>query len=104
MSESVELVNGKYKAEKDPDAVLDYTWDFAAWLDAISDTIASVDFIESTVNPVTVVSSSNTTTQATAFVGGGSLAAEEDAFVTCRITTAGGRIQDRTLYLKIKSF
>lgn len=85
--------------KKDPNATLDYLFDWEAWLTEVSDTIMSVDWVLS--DGLTEVSSSNTTTGATIFVSGGVL--DESETITCRITTAGGRIDDRTITLKIVS-
>lgn len=85
--------------KKDPDATLDYTVDWTAYLAAIADTITSVTWVLST--GITKVSQSNTSTTATIFVSGGVEGSSET--MTCRITTAGGRIDDRTIALKIVS-
>ena len=85
--------------KKDPNATLDYLFDWSAWLTEVSDTITSVDWVLS--SGLTEVSSSNTTTGATIFVSGGTL--DESETITCRITTVGGRIDDRTITLKIVS-
>jgi len=83
--------------KKDPDATLDYTFNWLPWLAPISDTITDVEWVPD--EALTVESSSNTTARATAFVSGGT--AGETLRLTCRITTAGGRIDDRTIILKI---
>jgi hypothetical protein len=83
--------------KKDPNAVLDYTVDWGPYLTPLADTIASVTWITSA--GLTKVSQINTTTTATAFVSGGVLDTTET--LTCRIVTAGGRTDDRTLSLKI---
>lgn len=83
--------------KKDPNATLDYSFDWTAYLLPITDTIANVSFIASA--GITVVSQSNTPTVATAFVSGGVMGATET--LTCRIVTAGGRTDDRTIDLKI---
>jgi len=82
---------------KDPEEVLDYTFDWSAYLADITDTIVTVVF-----EPVGVVvdSSSNTTTSATAWVSGGVVG--NTATVACVITTADGRTAVRSIYLKIK--
>jgi len=85
--------------KKDPNATLDYMFDWTPWLTEVSDTIASVDWVLSA--GLTEVSSSNTTTVATIFVSGGVL--DETETITCRITTVGGRTDDRTDKLKIVS-
>lgn len=79
---------------KDPDATLDYTVDWSDWLAPLADVITSVDWVPSA--GITVVSQSNTSAIATVFVSGGVVDADE--FVTCRITTAGGRTDDRTIH------
>ncbi len=82
---------------KDPDATLDYEFDWEDWLTPIADTIASVAWV--LTDGLTLVSDSNTAMAAIAFVSGG---VEDDIEVlTCRITTAGGRIEDRSVNLKI---
>lgn len=71
--------------------------DWSEWLAAIDDTIATSTWIPEA--GLTVVSESNTTTTATAFVSGGTLG--EALTLTNRITTAGGRTDDRSITLKI---
>ena len=83
--------------KKDPDAKLDYMFDWTAWLLTVSDSIASAAFTGSA--GLTIVSSSNTANTATAFVSGGVAGGTET--LTCRIVTTGGRIDDRTINLKI---
>lgn len=83
--------------KKDPDATLDYTFDWSAWLTPIADSIVSVTWV--LTSGITKVSESHTTTTATAFISGGVVDATEE--LTCRITTAGGRIDDRTVSLDI---
>lgn len=81
---------------KDPDATLDYTVNWAPWL-TDGDAIDSVAW--EVPAGLTLVSSSNTTTKATAFLSGGELG--ERYRVVCRVTTTGGRIDDRTVQLRI---
>lgn len=88
---------GKAKIKKDPNATLDYSFNWAAWLALAADTIVSVAWVKST--GLTIVSQSFTTTSATVFLSGGVLGALES--LTCRITTAGGRTEDRTVFLQI---
>lgn len=82
---------------KDPHAVLDYTFDWSAWLTPLGDTISTVTWLPDA--GLTVVSSSNSTTTATAFISGGTV--DTNMNLTCRITTTGGRTDDRTIVLKI---
>ena len=81
--------------KKDPNATLDYSFDWGPYLTPLADTITLVEWVLST--GLTKVSQSNTTTTATVFVSGGVL--DETETLTCRITTAGGRIDDRTIEL-----
>ena len=83
--------------KKDPNAILDYTFDWTAWLLPILDTISTATFLPD--SGITVQSSSHTTTTATAFVTGGTVDTTQN--LICRITTAGGRTDDRTIQLKI---
>lgn len=83
-------------AIKDPGAVLDYTFDWAPWLG--TDTILTSTW---SVPPgMTLVSQSNTTTTATAFVSGGR--ADDQAIITNTIITVGGRTDDRSIVLSIQ--
>jgi hypothetical protein len=83
--------------KKDPNAVLDYTFDWAPYLLPLNDTILTVEWVVSA--GLTKVSSSFGTTNATAFVSGGVVGTTET--LTCRITTNGGRVDDRSITLKI---
>ena len=86
-----------FTAKKDPNATLDYTFDWSLYLTPLADVISSVTWVLS--SGLTKVSQSNTTSTATAFVSGGVLGATET--ITCRITTASGRTDDRTVNLRI---
>lgn len=81
--------------KKDPNAVLDYTVDWTAWLG--TDTIVDATWLLSA--GLTEVTKSRTTTAATVLVEGGVSGTDETA--TCRITTAAGRVDDRTITLTI---
>jgi len=89
--------SGKASIEKDPNAVLDYSLDLAAWLTDAGDTLASLDVIG---DGVTVASHAISGTSVIAWVSGG--VAGETATVTFRFTTANGRTDDRSIYLKIR--
>lgn len=83
--------------KKDPQATLDYPFDWAEWLTPIGDSIASVTF---TVDPsLTKVSQSFTSYVATAVISGG--VAGTTVPVACKIVTNGGRTDERTINLKI---
>ena len=76
---------------KDPDAVLDYQFNWGDWLGA--DTIASHTVTAAT--GLTVDSSTATSTTVTAWLSGGTEG--ETYSVTCHIVTAAGREDDRTM-------
>lgn len=82
---------------KDPDATLDYVWDWTDWLG--NDTISSF-----TVTPPTDITVEGTPTQldgvVTAFLSGGTL--NKSYIVVCEVITAGGRTDDRSIRLTIK--
>jgi len=82
---------------KDADAVLDYIFDWTEWLDYVTDTIASYA-IE--VDGVVLDSHSQNGKLITVWVSGGT--AGETASVTCQITTASSRIDERTIYLLVQ--
>lgn len=83
---------------KDPNALLDYVVDWAPWLaDSGSDTIASVVW---TAAGLTIASSSFTTTDATIRLSGGTSGMLYT--VSCRITTAAGRIDERSFKLRVR--
>lgn len=90
---------------KDPDAVLDYSEDWTAWLLQVTDTIDSAELIlkdpESTLaldpaHPAMLTDG----LIVTAWLIGGRPGTTEAG--TYRIHTAAGRTDDRTLYFKIK--
>lgn len=83
--------------KKDPNARLDYTLDWGPWLTPLADTIFSAVWLPSA--GITVDTPTHTTTTATAWASGGVVGDPE--FMTCRITTTAGRIDDRTVFFKI---
>lgn len=85
------------KFEKDPDAVLDYQINWAVWLDG--DTIVTSDWVLPADTDIVEDDSSNTTTTATIWLSAGT--AGQRYPITNRITTAGGRTDDRTIYIQV---
>lgn len=87
------------KLTKDPDAVLDYKFDWTDWLngDTISTRAVTVD------TGLTKDSDSITDTNksVTVWLSGGTVGTSYD--VRCRITTAAGRTDDRTVTIHIKN-
>ena len=88
----------KYTIIKDPDAVLDYTFDWATWLALVSDAIASHLMVTET--GITCDSSSIVDDTVIAWISGGT--AGTTYRLTCRIVTDGGRTDDRSIFIKIK--
>jgi hypothetical protein len=80
---------------KDADAVLDYGFNWAPWLD--SDTIATSEW--DVPEGITEDSDDNTTTLTTVWLSGGT--AGETYTLTNTITTAGGRTDERTVHIKV---
>lgn len=82
--------------KKDPDAVLDWVWDWNEWLDE-GEVIETSTFIASV--GITVDSNSNTTRTATVWLSGGT--AGQVYQVTNRITTSSGRTDDRSITIRV---
>lgn len=83
---------------KDPAAKLDYTIDWSPWLPA-GDTITAAVWV---VTGATVSASpppANTTRQCTVWLEAGTV--DTDAYATCRVTTTAGRIDERTIRVRI---
>ena len=83
---------------KDPDATLDYQFDWGPWL--VSDTIATSTWISDSGLTIVPASDSFTDTTTTVFVSGG--AAGEKYTLKNHITTAGSRIDDRSILIQIR--
>lgn len=94
---SFEIKGGKPTITKDPNAKLDYTFDWSAYLSPVGDAVAIAEFF---VEGVVIASQSVTPTTAVVWLTGGTLNSTHK--VTCRITTDGGRKDDRTIYISIK--
>lgn len=81
----------------DPQAVLDYQYNWGEWLPAGDSIIAHTVTAPS---GLTVDSSTATSTAVTAWISGGTIGAYYD--VVCHITTAQGREDDRTMQLVVE--
>lgn len=81
---------------KDPNAVLDYTIDWTRWL--AGDQIAASEWLVPT--GLTKVADSKTASSATVWLSGGT--AGQSYPVTNRITTAGGRTEDRSFTIRVE--
>ena len=77
---------------KDPNSTLDFPVDWSEWLDDSGDTISAVSWIVPA--GITKASEEHTDTVATIWLTGGTAKAIYP--VTCRVTTAAGRIEDFT--------
>ena len=83
---------------KDPDAVLDYSVDWSLWL--AGDQIATSQWILAPDTDLEAAADTNTTTKATVWLSGG--VNGTTYLATNRITTAGGRTDDRTISIKVQ--
>jgi hypothetical protein len=81
---------------KDPDAVLDYTGNWAAWLGV--DTILTSTW--EVPEGITKDSDDKTATTTQIWLSGGTVG--QTYLLRNRITTAAGRVDDRTIAIKIK--
>ena len=79
----------------DPHSDLDYTWDWSDWL-VDGDSGSSYEIIDASVD-LTLGAQAITATAYTRWIEGGTVG--ELYPVTCRITTAEGRVDDRTIQL-----
>lgn len=82
---------------KDPDAVLDYTCNWAAWLQD-DETIEDSEWLAS--DGITVDTTSISGGAAVVWLSGGDDGSTYK--VTNRITTSAGRIDDRTLTIRVR--
>lgn len=90
--------NAKYTITKAPKAVLDYPFDWSAWLSSIDDTI--IDHLIIVDDGIVCTSSVLSGNIVVAWISGGT---EGTIYrVTCRITTAGGRVDERSIFIKVK--
>jgi len=84
-----------WHAIKDPQATLDYPCSWAPWLG--TDTISSVTW--TVPAGITQTAATNTTTSATIWLSGGTVGTRYT--IVCRITTAAGRIDERSLIVRV---
>lgn len=81
---------------KDPDAVLDYTFDWSGWLEAAGgDKIATSTW--TLPAGIGTAGNTNSQTQTTIWLSGGT--AGTSYAILNRITTVGGRTEDRTMQI-----
>lgn len=82
---------------KDPHSVVDYRVDWSRWLPA-GDTILVSDWTIPT--GIAMETETNTDTSTTIWLSGGTAGAAY--LLINRITTAGGRTQDKTITIRVK--
>lgn len=82
---------------KDPDAVLDYGFDWDPWL-ASGETISTSSWVAD--SGLTVDTSSATSTVATVWLSGGT--AGQDYIVTNEIVTSASRTDNRSMLIKVR--
>lgn len=82
---------------KDPGASLDYSFDWGAWL-VDGDTITSAQV--TVPDGITLDGTTNTASTVTAWLSGGT--AGESYMATCRITTAEGRTDERSIRINVR--
>lgn len=85
---------------KDPDADLDYKRDWSAWL-TDDDTIETSTWILPDGIEIGTGSQSHDATTATIWLKGGTH--NENYEITNRITTAGGRTDDRSMTIRVRN-
>lgn len=89
-------MGGNSTFEKDPNAILDYTFDWGSWL-ADNETILTS--IMTVGVGITKGSSSKNGTRTKVWLSGGAVGTTYG--ITNRITTSEGRVDDRTIYIKV---
>lgn len=86
---------------KNPGDVLDYTFDWSAWLAPTADTIAtSAMSVSPTGLTITSPAASYTSTNATVWASGGTV--PQSYTVTNTITTAAGRTRARSIIIRVQ--
>jgi len=85
-----------FAAVKDPQATLDYQFNWSAWL--TSDTISAVTW--TVPAGITQTAATNTTTTATIWLSAGTVGTRYT--IVCRITTTAGRIDERSLIVSVQ--
>jgi hypothetical protein len=85
---------------KDPSALLEYTWDWALWLDDVDDTIGSAT-VTAPDGLMAVGAPAVGDAAVTQRISGGTVG--ETYTVACQITTVGGLIDERSIYLTIRN-
>lgn len=82
--------------QKDPDAVLDWRWDWSEWLE---DGETIVDSMMTVSAGLTLDSDTHSLTSTTAWISGGT--AGQPYLVSNRITTSAGRVDERSITIRV---
>lgn len=93
---------GKATIIKDENAHLDYTFDWSQWLTPIADTIAGAisTIVGDGIATIGTPADQLTSTAVTIWVTGGTIG--QQYILTCKITTAAGRIDERSIYINVR--
>ena len=83
---------------KDPDAVLDYSFDWLLWL--AGDQISSSEWVLELGATIQKITDTFTNSRTVVWLGGGDKGITY--LVTNRIVTVGGRTDDRTISVKVE--
>ena len=82
---------------QDPDAELDYLFDWSTWLEDL-ETISS--YVITAETGITASDDTETGGKVTVWLSGGT--AGSNYTVACRITTSAGRIDERTITVRVR--
>lgn len=97
MTDTYIIDSGRPIITKDPQATLDYPFDWSAYLAPLSDSLVTATF---TASSGTITDDTLVDAIATAWVSGGVVGTT--ITLTCHITTLGGRIDERSVFIKIR--
>jgi hypothetical protein len=101
VSDQVLIVGGKARILKDPDARLDYYWDWTDWFaELVGDSISGATVLPDADGGLVVETVTYDAFIVKAIISGGVAGAR--AVATCRITTVQGRTEDRSIYMSIR--
>lgn len=90
---------GRPIIDKDPNALLDYIFDWTQYLAPIQDFITELEFLVDSTSGIVIDHFTSNSTGGTVWISGGTDG--QVGTVTCRITTNAGRIDDRSIFLNI---
>jgi len=101
------IIDGKVQITKDPNAVLNYTFNWSTHEDGTDGWLEVGDSISTAV--ITITNSTTLTKDSSTISGGKKVVvvlsggtARELAAVACKITTANGLVDERTIYVRVQ--